>query len=115
MSTYYYFACEKCREYGGFYSRQMWGNFDILATFRFLAHHTSECGPESLRVVSEHDDRTWDGSWARVVPADVDEGLDPGERYDDFDPALWPRSNDWSEEAQRAYRDAVKRQRAKEK
>jgi hypothetical protein len=108
MSTYYYFACERCREYGGFYSRQMWGwgDADIIATFRFLMHHTGHCGEDKLRVVSEHFEDT---GWTHVVPADEPACDDLGERNDYYDIALWPRSLDWIEQSRRAYCDALKK------
>ena len=77
MSTYYYVACEKCREYGGFLSRQAWGwgNFDICDTFAFIANHITSCGTESLSFISEHEmfDRKRDG-WTRIVAVDLDRG-----------------------------------------
>jgi len=58
MSTYYYFKCNKCDKIGGFFSRQAWGwgNFDIIASFKFLAKHCRDCGHEHLRIIWEHDD-----------------------------------------------------------
>jgi hypothetical protein len=57
MSASYYFKCNKCQEIGGQYTRQMWGwgNFYVIATFKFLAYHTENCGVEHIGVVSEND------------------------------------------------------------
>lgn len=58
MSTYYGFICNKCKQRGGFFSRQMWGwgNCDVIENMKFLSYHTEKCGSQSLRVSSEHDD-----------------------------------------------------------
>jgi len=58
VSTYYHFVCIKCQQSGGFFSRQAWGwgNFDIIDSFKFLAHHVNECGQDQIRVGCEHDE-----------------------------------------------------------
>jgi len=58
MSTYYSFACKKCKKQGGFFSRKAWGwgNADIIASFRFIMKHTSECGHNNIRVLCEYDE-----------------------------------------------------------
>ncbi len=58
MSTYYFFKCNKCNVKGGFLSRQMWGwgNFDIVASFKFLGKHLRDCGTEHIGMLSEHDE-----------------------------------------------------------
>ena len=65
MSTYYFIGCEKCKEIGGFYSKQAWGwgNMDIVETFKFLAFHTEKCGHENIKIISEHDDEI--GLWEK--------------------------------------------------
>ncbi|MBE7173860.1 MAG: hypothetical protein INR73_25020 [Williamsia sp.] len=57
MSREYIFKCNKCNEYGGTYTRQVWGwgNFYVVESFKFLAYHTERCGPEYIRVVKEED------------------------------------------------------------
>lgn len=82
MSTSYKFHCEKCGESGGYLSRQAWGwgCFDIITSFKFLAVHIRECGPEGIKVVSEHDDRY---SCAQKNLAERSAGD-------------MPRSNDWA-------------------
>ena len=56
MSTYYYFVCKKCKEYGGFYSHQAWGwgNADFIDSFKFLMKHTDSCGAENLGIDCEY-------------------------------------------------------------
>ncbi len=58
MATYYYFTCQKCRTRGGVFGEQPWGwgNFDMIESFKFLAHHIRTCGEEHIRVISEEVD-----------------------------------------------------------
>lgn len=55
MSTYYYFSCTKCRTRGGVFGKQAWGwgDFDMIESFKYLAHHIRTCGEDSIRVISE--------------------------------------------------------------
>lgn len=85
MATYYYFTCQKCRTRGGVFGEQPWGwgNFDMIESFKFLAHHIRTCGEDSIRVISE----------------DVDEYVDQlhGE-YNTFleeTKHIFPHSKDW--------------------
>ena len=57
MSTYYYFKCSKCNEIGGMLTRQAggWGNFHVVSSFKFLAFHIKNCGPEYIGLVHEDD------------------------------------------------------------
>lgn len=95
MSTYYYFACRECREYGGFYSRQAWGwgNADLVASFAFLADHMGRCGHDAIYVLCG-DDYASRAGLVHVVhpsqdagPLDADEVLRPSRAF--------PRSGDW--------------------
>ncbi len=58
MPTYYYFSCQKCRTRGGVFGEQAWGwgNFDMIESFKYLAHHIHTCGEDSIRVISEEED-----------------------------------------------------------
>lgn len=85
MSTYYYFSCTKCRTRGGVFGKQAWGwgDFDMIESFKYLAHHIRTCGEDSIRVISE----------------DVEDYVDQlhGE-YNDFleeTKHIFPHSKDW--------------------
>lgn len=85
MPTYYYFTCLKCRTRGGVFGEQAWGwgNFDMIESFKYLAHHIRTCGEDSIRVISE----------------DVDDYVDQlhGE-YNTFleqTKHIFPHSKDW--------------------
>lgn len=84
MSTYYEFRCEKCKENGGFFSRQAWGwgNFDVIDSFKFIAFHTANCGQEYIRVVSEHDNEYNDKKASRA-------------KFLQDTKNIFPLSNDW--------------------
>lgn len=58
MPTCYYFTCQKCRTRGGVIGEQAWGwgNFDMIESFKYLAHHILTCGEDSIRVISEEED-----------------------------------------------------------
>ncbi|WP_059174003.1 hypothetical protein [Bacillus sp. FJAT-27445] len=86
MSTYYYFKCVKCKRIGGFYSRQAggWGNFDIIDSFKFLALHTDKCGPQYIRVISEHDE-----------DYEMDTNAEKMDFYRSQSIHYFPSSNDW--------------------
>ena len=86
MSTYYYFACKKCKKLGGFFSRQAWGwgNADVIDSFQFIMKHTGSCGEEHIIILSEF-----------VLDNYTDEGY-----TDDTSDELkqyYPRSTDWRE------------------
>lgn len=116
MSTYYYFACDECREYGGWFSRQAWGwgNMDIVDTFAFLAHHAEHNNwyqdQTALRVISEHDTYSLHAEgWTKIVSrrdADAEGHLADYERVADYPFATFPHSDDWRhhEELFAAYR-----------
>jgi hypothetical protein len=115
LSTYYYFACDRCKEYGGWFSRQAWGwgNMDIVDTFAFLANHADHVdhyqeGLE-LRVISEHDTYTLHREgWTKTVNReDADDGLADYERVADYELITFPHSGDWEkhEELFAAYRE----------
>lgn len=63
MSTYYSFKCDNCKLLGGFMSRQAWGtgNADLVDNFKFVMHHSLECGVEHIGVISEHSEEY--GEW----------------------------------------------------
>jgi hypothetical protein len=104
MSTYYYFACDRCKEFGGFFSRQAWGwgNMDIVDTFAFLAHHAEHVDHYQeqleLRVISEHDayDLQSQG-WTKIVTCEEgdEDRLADYERLADYQVATFPHSEDW--------------------
>ena len=112
MSTYYYFACDRCKEYGGWFSRQAWGwgNMDIVDTFAFLANHADHVDhyqdEVELRVISEHDTYALhQEGWTKIIsPEAVD--LADYERIADYDRITFPHSADWDrqEELFAAYR-----------
>lgn len=58
MPTYYYFSCTKCRTRGGVFGEQAWGwgDFNMIESFKYLAHHIRTCGEDSIRVISEEND-----------------------------------------------------------
>lgn len=89
MSTYYYFKCSNCKQTGGFFSRQMWGigNFDIIDSFKFFAHHAVRCGTEYIGIYSEHEDKYYD--WESMT--------DSGNRKKFLKETkdVFPLSNDW--------------------
>ena len=96
MSTYYYMRCDKCKQIGGFFSRQAWGwgNADIVETFKFMMLHTARCGHQHIRVISEHDDQFFDerdealgGEWLGVEKAQI-KFLEDSRR-------MFPCSCDW--------------------
>lgn len=91
MSTYYYFRCPRCREIGGFFSRQMWGwgNCNIFENFKFHVAH-ADCGP--IETLSEHAglfaSEQWDEEeerwWKRL---ESDKHLRE---------EVWPHANEWA-------------------
>ena len=99
MSTYYYFGCSSCREYGGLLTRQAWGwgNFDIWDSFAFLRHHIEQCGEDKLVVLSEHDERGWTHTEPRESPiaGEVEEWN--GWKLVDYRSEGFPHSNEWGE------------------
>lgn len=100
MSTYYYFACTKCKEYGGLFSRQAWGwgNMEIVDSFAFLANHVAHCGEGNIRVISEHKtfDLECDEGWTHIISADdAEDGVGDHQRVADYALPAFPHSNDW--------------------
>ena len=86
MSTYYYFKCSKCDEIGGMLTRQAggWGNFYVVSSFKFLAYHIKNCGPEYIGVV--HEDNTTNGQMEKMCsPISEKDFL---ERTKDFFPSF---------------------------
>lgn len=90
MSTYYYFRCPKCREIGGFFSRQMWGwgNCNIYENFKFHVAHV-DCGP--IETLSEHHDLFASDQW------DEEEVRweDRLERDEHLREEVWPHASEW--------------------
>jgi hypothetical protein len=93
MSTYYYFYCKDIKIKNGFFSRQAWGwgNFDIIASFKWLCYCIENYGANSIEIISEHDQQ-------------IDESLNNGFPYiaklhlefliETRD--IFPCSNDWN-------------------
>ena len=88
MSTFFHFACENCKAQGGMLSRQAWGygNFDIIASFKFLAYHIDHCGHEYVRMVMEQDSGYTDS---------IVEGREAVQAFLDDTRRYFPRSDDW--------------------
>lgn len=84
MGSDYSIVCNKCKKYGGGFSRQAWGtgNAKIIDTFRFLMKHGSSC----------------DGDFSII---DDQYLYDSEELKPDFDKDLlgyYPHSNEWDKE-----------------
>lgn len=85
MPTYYYFTCQKCRTRGGFIGEQAWGwgNFDMIESFKYLAHHIRTCGEDSIRIISEEVDEYVD-----LLHGEYNAFLDETKH-------IFPHSKDW--------------------
>ena len=90
MSTYYSFKCDKCKLLGGFMSRQAWGtgNADLIDNFKFVMHHSLNCGTEFQGVVSEHQQEYEDYE-------DTNIASEARKRHLAATEDIFPHSSDW--------------------
>jgi len=86
MPTYYYFTCQKCRTRGGVIGEQAWGwgNFDMIESFKYLAHHIRTCGEDSIRIISEEVD-----DYVDQLHAEYNDFLEKTKH-------IFPHSKDWA-------------------
>lgn len=86
MSTYYYLACDKCKQYADFYTWQMggYGNAAPIESFKFACAHTTDCGHSNLKVYSEHD-----------LPDEYENVVCDADAFIERTRDMFPHSSDW--------------------
>lgn len=109
MGTYYGLRCNKCKEQGGFFSRQAWGwgNADIIENTVFLMAH-AECfnkyqGEENehLEIISEYD-------WGYRKDEEILWWYENLNNPDSIAANAFPKSKDWDVADIRAHWEKIK-------